>query len=114
MGQYRLAGKISGPFNPPGEPAFQPAHPEGDAGRIRASFLALFARDRGNIEAGLYPAPDDIGPARALAALSDSAKFFSDLPKVDARRMQRAGAEVRARAGKTGKYPAYYLQNFHY
>lgn len=115
LGQYVLARRISGPFNRPGEPAYQPTHPEGDPQRIRNAFLALFAKDRANIEAGLYPAPNDLRPARALAALSNSAKFFADLPKVDARRLQRHGAEVRGKndAGG-GRYPAYYLQNFHY
>ena len=77
MGQYMLARKVSGPFKRPDEPAFKPTHPNGDATRIRAVFLALFAKDRANIEAGLYPAPQDIRPQRALAALHDSARFFS-------------------------------------
>ncbi len=114
LGQYLVARRISGPFNRPGEPAFRPSHAEGDPQRIRASFLALFAKDRANIEAGLYPAPNDIRPARALAALSNSARFFADLPKVDARRLQRRGQEVRARNDRAGRYPDYYLQNFHY
>ena len=57
MSQYLLARRISGPFNRPGEPQFEPQSPEGDAQRIRSAFLELFAKDRANIEAGLYPAP---------------------------------------------------------
>jgi len=114
MGHYLLARRLSGPFNRPDEPRFEPQAGEGDPGRIRSSFLALFAKDRANIEAGLYPAPADVGVDKALAALRDSARFFSDLPKVDARRLQRAGAEVRASNDRNGRYPAYYLQNFHY
>jgi ubiquinone/menaquinone biosynthesis C-methylase UbiE len=113
LGQYLLARRISGPFNRPGEPVFQPQTPEGDEKRIRAAFLALFAKDRVNIEAGLYPAPDDVRVENALSALRNSARFFRDLPRVDRRRVQRAGVEVRE-AAKDARYPAYYLQNFHY
>jgi ubiquinone/menaquinone biosynthesis C-methylase UbiE len=114
MGQYLLARRISGPFNRPGEPRFEPKAPEGDAAGIRASFLDLFARDRANIEAGLYPPPDDLRPGKALHALRNSARFFQDLPNVDRRRLQRDATEVRQEADANGRYPAYYLQNFHY
>jgi ubiquinone/menaquinone biosynthesis C-methylase UbiE len=114
MGHYLLARRLSGPFNRPGEPRFQPKAEGGDPARIRTAFLALFAKDRANIEAGLYPPPEDVGVDKALAALADSARFFADLPKVDARRLQRAGAEVREANAPRGQYPTYYLQNFHY
>ena len=114
LGQYMLARRISGPFNRPGEPAFQPQAPEGDNQRIRAAFLGLFTKDRANIEAGLYPAPDELRVQHALGALKNSARFFSDLPQVDRRRVQRAGVEVREAGKAEGRYPTYYLQNFHY
>ncbi|MES1201994.1 MAG: methyltransferase domain-containing protein [Pseudomonadota bacterium] len=113
MSQYYLARRLSAPFNRPGEPRFEPKAPEGDAGRIRAAFLDLFSKDRANIEAGLYPAPEDLRVERALSTLKNSARFFQDLPVVDARRLQRDGVEVRAQA-ESGRYPTYYLQNFHY
>lgn len=114
MSQYLLARRISGPFNRPGEPKFEPQAPEGDATRIRGAFLKLFAQDRANIEAGLYPAPEDIRLERAIAALRNSASFFRDLPQVDQRRLERDGTEVRDAAKGEGRYPTYYLQNFHY
>jgi ubiquinone/menaquinone biosynthesis C-methylase UbiE len=114
MSQYMLARRISGPFNRPGEPAFQPQTPPGDSQRIRAAFLDLFAKDRANIEAGLYPAPNDLRVEHALSALRNSARFFRDLPNVDRRRLQRDGVEVREAAKAEGRYPSYYLQNFHY
>lgn len=113
MGQYFLARRLSKPFDRPGEPRFKPQAPEGDEKRIRAAFLELFAKDRANIEAGLYPAPRDVRVDRALSALTNSARFFADLPQVDARRVQRRGVEVRAES-ESGRYPTYYLQNFHY
>jgi ubiquinone/menaquinone biosynthesis C-methylase UbiE len=114
MGQYLLARRLSGPFNRPGEPKFEPQAPEGDATRIRAAFLDLFAKDRANIEAGLYPPPQDIRLERAVSALRSSANFFMDLPKVDQRRLERDATEVREQARNDGRYPVYYLQNFHY
>ncbi|MBS0386060.1 MAG: class I SAM-dependent methyltransferase [Proteobacteria bacterium] len=116
MSQYLLAKRVSGPFNRPGEPKFKPRAKSGDPTRMRAAFLALFAKDRANIEAGLYPAPDDMRVTRALSALRNSARFFRDLPNVDARRLQRGGVEVRdaVRADGESRYPTYYLQNFHY
>lgn len=110
-----LARRISGPFDRPGEPKFQPQAKEGDPQAIRSAFLELFAKDRTNIEAGLYPAPNDVRLERALSAVKNSARFFQDLPRVDQRRIERAGVEVRGQA-KDGeaRYPTYYLQNFHY
>lgn len=114
LGQYMLARRISGPFDRPGEPKFKPQAQEGDPARIRAAFLKLFAQDRANIEAGLYPAPSDVRLERAIVALRNSANFFRDLPKVDQRRLERDGTEVRAHANGDNRYPTYYLQNFHY
>jgi len=114
LSQYRLARRLSGPFTPPGEREFQPKSPPGSPGRIRAAFLDLFAQDRLNIEAGLYPAPRDVDPAKLTQAIANSRRFFDDLPKVDARRLARNGVEVRQSNEVAGRYPAYYLQNFHY
>ncbi len=118
LGQYLLARRISGPFDRPGEPKFKPQAPEGDPARIRAAFLDLFAKDRANIEAGLYPAPNDVRLDRAVAAMRSSVNFFRDLPRVDQRRMQRDGVEIRDQvresAPEAGRYPTYSLQNFHY
>src|SRR5262249_10482476 len=55
-----------------------------------------------------------MGLEKALAALRNSARFLADLPKVDKRRLERDGVEVRTEAGGSGLYPTYYLQNFHY
>jgi ubiquinone/menaquinone biosynthesis C-methylase UbiE len=113
MAHYVAARRLSKPFDRPGEPKFRPESQPGDAARIRAAFLGLFAKDRANIEAGLYPAPDDFGFEQLVAGLQHSAAFFKDLPKVDERRLNKRGVEVRAEA-PTGRYPTYYLQNFHY
>jgi ubiquinone/menaquinone biosynthesis C-methylase UbiE len=113
LGHYLAARRLSQPFDRPGEPKFRPQSQPGDEKRIRAAFLGLFAKDRANIEVGLYPAPDDFGLQQTAAGLMHSARFFRDLPKVDQRRVAKNGVEVRAMAER-GRYPTYYLQNFHY
>ena len=113
MGHYFAARRLSRPFDRPGEPRFRPQSAPGDQAKIRSAFLSLFAKDRANIEEGLYPAPEDLRFDRLAEGLSHSAAFFKDLPEVDARRWEKRGVEVRAEA-PTGRYPTYYLQNFHY
>jgi ubiquinone/menaquinone biosynthesis C-methylase UbiE len=113
VGHYLAARRISQPFDRPGEPKFRPQSEPGDQKRIRDAFLSLFAKDRANIEEGLYPSPQDFGLERLVEGLQHSAAFFKDLPLVDARRVEKRAVEVRAEAPE-GRYPTYYLQNFHY
>lgn len=114
---YMLARGLSGPINPKGQPRFTPQTQPGDPRAIRKAFYDLFAQDRANIEAGLYPAPSDANPAALAKALRNSLAFFADLPRVDRRRSARRGTEVRdanANSRVSGDFPNYYLQNFHY
>jgi ubiquinone/menaquinone biosynthesis C-methylase UbiE len=113
MGHYLTARRISGPFDRPDEPSFRPKAKAGDPAQIRKAFLDLFAQDRAFIEAGVYPAPDAFSLKALTHAFDQSRRFFEDLPKVDERRMARRGVEVRSNADRS-RYPAYYLQNFHY
>jgi len=110
---YALARRFSRPLAADGAPPFRPKSAAGDRAQVRAAFLSLFAQDRANIEAGLYLAPDDFSLARMPELLADSRRFFKDLPRVDARRMERRAAEVRE-INHRGHYPPYYLQNFHF
>lgn len=113
-GQFLLAKRLAQPGAATGEPRRQPKAPPGDRRRIWLSFLDLFAQDRANIEAGLYPEPAAFSPGRLPAALTHSWRFFRDLPSVDARRRAGGGVEIRAEARSESRFPAYYLQNFHY
>lgn len=110
---YLAARRLSQPFDRPGEPKFRPAAPAGDQRRIRKAFLDLFAVDRANIDAGLYPAPQEFSLRALTRAFEASQRFFRDVPRVDERRVARRGVEVRSNADRS-LYPAYYLQNFHY
>lgn len=114
-GQFLLAKRLAEPGGAAAEePKRQLKAPPGDRRQIWLAFLDLFAQDRANIEAGLYPSPIGLSPERLPDALSHSWRFFRDLPTVDARRRARAGVEVRGEAQSEGRFPAYYLQNFHY
>jgi ubiquinone/menaquinone biosynthesis C-methylase UbiE len=93
-------------------PPPRPSAPPPDRTKVRAAFRALFNADRANIEAGLYPAPRDLDPTRLLATLRRSRAFFADARVVEERRRRRGGTEARALG--SGRYPSYYLQNFHY
>jgi ubiquinone/menaquinone biosynthesis C-methylase UbiE len=81
--------------------------------QLMADLLALFQRDRANIEAGLYRAPrDPVGSP--LGALRQSLAFLSDLGRIDRRRRERIHDEVRSATAGAAHYPDYYAQNFHF
>ena len=111
--QYVIAKRQSAGFNRPGEPPFKPANPV-DTRELRAAYLKLFAQDRANIEAGLYPAPEDVRLADLPKAVRRAGHFLKDVAEVDRRRVARDGAEVRDKLEGSNCYPAYYRQNFHY
>jgi ubiquinone/menaquinone biosynthesis C-methylase UbiE len=94
----------------------QPARPANapvpDQWRIYADLGGLLAQDLANIEAGLYPLPDD-HDGTLLTRLRRSRLFFEDLPVIHRRRERNACREVLTEA-TAGKRPKYYLQNFHY
>jgi ubiquinone/menaquinone biosynthesis C-methylase UbiE len=109
---YALLRRMSGS---PGAVAESnpPKNAAASRARLRAAFRALFDQDRANIEAGLYPPPRDLDPARLSETLLASRDFFADAREVNARRSRRGGVEARA-LDPAGRYPAYYRQNFHY
>ena len=81
-----------------------------DRARLLPHIRRLLADDLANVEAGLYPMPED-----DVASLADllrrRERYLEDLPEVVRRRHLRASQEVDR---ETGKRPRYYLQNFHY
>jgi ubiquinone/menaquinone biosynthesis C-methylase UbiE len=83
-----------------------------DRARILGDLARLLARDWRNIADGLYRLPVDLIPAPG-AALRRSRRFFADLAKVEARRRANDHSEV-MRQQPQGRYPRYYLQNFHF
>jgi len=82
-----------------------------DRARILADLHALLDQDWRNIEQGLYRLPE--GGVDPVAALRKARRYFADLRQVNARRRADANDEI-FRATPPGRYPRYYLQNFHY
>ena len=111
--QYTIAKRRSAGFNRPGEPEFRPINPV-DTKELRRAYLGLFARDRLNVEAGLYPAPEDVRLRDLPKAVSRARHFMRDVSDVDRRRVSREGDEVREQLEGSNRYPDYYQQNFHY
>lgn len=81
-------------------------------GRLYADMAALFQRDLANVEAGIYPLPED-NDGSLLTRLNRSRLFFEDVPDVHRRRESGQGKEVLT-PETSGKRPLYYLQNFHF
>jgi ubiquinone/menaquinone biosynthesis C-methylase UbiE len=83
-----------------------------DRARVLADLRALLDEDWRNIEHGLYRLPETV-IADPVAALRKARRYFADLRQVDARRRADANDEI-FRSTPPGRYPRYYLQNFHY
>jgi len=105
--QYILAARLTPP--PDGPP---PSNRIPGWGPVITDLSNLYRTDWRNIRDGIYKAPEDMAPNPA-AMLENSRRFLSELPKVNRRRRQKANSEVNTEDRK-GRYPRYYLQNFHY
>ena len=79
---------------------------------LLADLWALFGEDWRNITAGIYAAPED-WHANPVAELRRAIDFFTDLGAVESRRHGPRGGHLPA-AVPAGRYPRYYLQNFHF
>jgi ubiquinone/menaquinone biosynthesis C-methylase UbiE len=107
-GHYAVAARTAPPID--AAPAAGEALPSWRA--IGRDLDALFQWDWANIEAGHYKAPHDMWPNPA-GVMRQSMRFFRDLGAVNRRKRERAAQEVFAPPHR-GRYPRYYLQNFHY
>ena len=83
-----------------------------DRARLLRDLGALFERDWRNIAAGFYRLPVDLFP-NPVAEWRRSRRFFADLAGVEARRRANDNNEI-LRQAPAGRYPRYYLQNFHF
>ena len=108
IGQYLALARMTKPVAAPAElrarmPTF----------RIVLEGLAeLMRADARNLALGVYRLPPE--PAGgAIGAIRRAVAFFQDVPRVEARRHARRNSEIFAAPNK-GRYPRYYLQNFHY
>ncbi|HYM01833.1 MAG TPA: class I SAM-dependent methyltransferase [Stellaceae bacterium] len=108
FGQKWLSARLTEPVSAP--PELKARMP--DRARVLGDLRALLDQDWRNIEEGHYRLPESV-VAQPLAALRKAGKYFADLRHVDARRQADANDEV-FRTTPAGRYPRYYLQNFHY
>ncbi len=108
FGQKWLSARLTADV--PAPPELKERMP--DRAHILADLRALLEQDWRNIEEGHYRLPESV-VARPLAALQKAGRYFADLRQVDRRRRADANDEV-FRATPPGRYPRYYLQNFHY
>ena len=107
--QYLLSQRLSKPSDPGGKPV------EGhfpSRQQILEDIQDLLSRDYANIEVGLYRPPHDL-LSGGFSALRGAPRFFREFPKVERRRLERRHQEVFTPELR-GRYPRYYLQNFHY
>jgi ubiquinone/menaquinone biosynthesis C-methylase UbiE len=88
------------------------AAPVPDRRRLYADMARLFQQDLANVEAGIYPLPDD-RDGSLPAVLNRSLLFLRDLPDIHRRRESGEHQEV-LREAIRGRRPRYYLQNFHF
>ena len=98
----RLAPKLDEPLDGP-LPSWR---------AIYSDLRGLLERDWQNVRDGLYPAPEAAGIDLARSARRSLA-FFRDLGDVNRRRVNGIADEINA-TPLQGRYPRYYLQNFHY
>jgi ubiquinone/menaquinone biosynthesis C-methylase UbiE len=106
LAQYRVTDRLTKPV----EPGRKINGPGLD--RVLGDLRTLLAQDWENVRAGVYRPPHDLatGP---LEAVSRARAYFRDLREVERRRHARASNEVFNEETR-GRYPRYYLQNFHY
>jgi ubiquinone/menaquinone biosynthesis C-methylase UbiE len=79
--------------------------------RIYTDMFALLRQDLANVEAGIYPLPND-RDGSLLTRLYRSRLFFNDLPAIHRRRERNEFREVLRE--KAHRRPDYYLQKFHF
>jgi ubiquinone/menaquinone biosynthesis C-methylase UbiE len=83
-----------------------------DRARLLRDLRRLLTRDWQNIAEGIYSMPPNLVPNPA-AELRRCRHFLADLKEVEERRSANGRTEV-AKQQPPGKYPRYYLQNFHF
>jgi len=112
LGHYMATRRIVGPLSDSSARRPRTTGKAPDRAALLKAVADLFAADWRNVERGIYAAPHDLAP-RPLRGLRKARAYFKDVPRVDSRRRGKGHAEVLT-AERRGRFPRYYLQNFHY
>ena len=106
-GQYLLTARMTGKVS--SETPYRAPLPKRE--KLLRDIRKLFERDWDNIRAGHYRMPHDL-VSQPLRGLGLAARYIEDMRQVERRRVERQVRELPEEA--KGRYPTYYLQNFHY
>lgn len=113
-GHYLVGRRKMGPITRPGEAPAASEFAPLDRERLKQSFRELFRADWKNIETGEYRMPVELRSPPSLSKLVKlSRDYLLDTEKVARRKYMNGHSEV-MRDDLAGKYPRYYLQNFHF
>lgn len=106
-GQYLLTARMTGKVK--SEKPYRAPLPKRD--RLLKDLRKLFEHDWDNIQAGHYRMPHDL-VSQPLRGLGLAPRYLEDMRRVERRRVERQIRDLPEEA--KDRYPAYYLQNFHY
>jgi ubiquinone/menaquinone biosynthesis C-methylase UbiE len=113
-GHYLAGRRKMGPIARPGDAPYAEEFAALDRARLKTAFRDLFRADWKNIEAGAYRMPLELRRPPSLANLARRSRdYLRDTEKVARRKYANGHSEV-MREDLAGKYPRYYLQNFHF
>lgn len=113
-GHYVVGRRKMGPLARPGEAPPAEQFQALDRARLRETFSRLFRDDWRHVEAGDYKMPLELRRPPSIAALArQSRDYLEDASRVARRKMDNRHSEV-MRDDLVGKYPRYFLQNFHF
>ena len=109
----RLAEKARERDGQNGRPRARATAPVPDRGRLYRDMASLFRRDLANVEAGVYPLPQDRDGS--LLKPPDRSGLVLRGPASSSFLAVRPASTARSSTTNTrGRRPRYYLQNFHF
>ncbi len=113
-GHYMAGRRKMGPITAPGDAPYAEEFGPLDRARLAESFRELFRTDWANIARGEYRLPlESRRPPSIGKLLRLSRDYLRDTERVARRKHQRGHSEILSDPF-AGKYPRYFLQNFHY
>lgn len=113
-GHYLAGRRKMGPIARPGEAPAADEFAPLDRERLKRSFRELFRADWNNVRSGAYKLPLELRRPPSISRLAKlSRDYLRDTEKVARRKYANGHSEVLS-DDVAGKYPRYYLQNFHF